>query len=490
MLDRQALGVVLGVVKPLLAKNVAYNVVNEKTTYGLINALSNMYEKPSASKVEQRQIEIKEERSVQEHAGYHVLELKQEGPLLESVFIACILQDKEVNMAARDSDDAFRFRLGSVKVRLADDKTLDIAGFGDVVLKTSFACGNKCGSMYMVEVPYDGINASIDGRGNTTLWHQRLAHMSEKGMKIPALKGRILDLQKAVVGFYEPCVLGKLRKVSFVKSGNTRKLQRLKQVYTYVYGPTSIASIGESRYYVTFIDDNIRKENMSIGAKRHGIGGVKEAYLVNRRPSVPLECQILKEEWQRKEVSLAHVKAMTQMRWDIAVRIRRVIRSSEVEMSHLMRTLYKEPRLIVAELGLSSKITQSTGGSSDTSEGSKTVGTSRIVKDHMKKTLKMEHPSRREAPRLHRYEAQETVVSRIQDEGFWLRKVDSRNEHHQKLKGTLRLSQEKYIGNVLEKFNIKDEEDRCWETSLSSVRNKHPRRRLLDEEWLRFLMLQ
>nr|GEX25139.1 retrovirus-related Pol polyprotein from transposon TNT 1-94 [Tanacetum cinerariifolium] len=46
MLDRQA----LGVVRLSLAKNVAYNVVNEKTTYGLFKALSNMYDKPSASK--------------------------------------------------------------------------------------------------------------------------------------------------------------------------------------------------------------------------------------------------------------------------------------------------------------------------------------------------------------------------------------------------------------------------------------------------------
>ncbi|GKF79062.1 hypothetical protein Tco_0234630, partial [Tanacetum coccineum] len=73
--------------------------------------------------------------------------------------------DKEVNMA-RDSNDALvccventvkdrimdsdasfhatyckeeleRFKLRSCKVRLADDKTLDIAGIGDVVLKTS-----------------------------------------------------------------------------------------------------------------------------------------------------------------------------------------------------------------------------------------------------------------------------------------------------------------------------------------------------------------
>ncbi|GKD14538.1 hypothetical protein Tco_1198945, partial [Tanacetum coccineum] len=41
LLDRQA----LGAVRLSLVKNVAYNVVNEKTTYGLLKALSNMYEK-------------------------------------------------------------------------------------------------------------------------------------------------------------------------------------------------------------------------------------------------------------------------------------------------------------------------------------------------------------------------------------------------------------------------------------------------------------
>ncbi|KHN22851.1 Retrovirus-related Pol polyprotein from transposon TNT 1-94, partial [Glycine soja] len=45
LLDRQA----LGVIRLTLAKNVAFNIVNEKTTAGLIKALSNMYEKPSAT---------------------------------------------------------------------------------------------------------------------------------------------------------------------------------------------------------------------------------------------------------------------------------------------------------------------------------------------------------------------------------------------------------------------------------------------------------
>ncbi|GKB87934.1 retrovirus-related pol polyprotein from transposon TNT 1-94 [Tanacetum coccineum] len=44
-------------------------------------------------------------------------------------------KDKEVHLAFIDYDDALAMLH---KVRLADDKTLDIAGVGDVILKTSF----------------------------------------------------------------------------------------------------------------------------------------------------------------------------------------------------------------------------------------------------------------------------------------------------------------------------------------------------------------
>ncbi|GJU22194.1 hypothetical protein Tco_1155536 [Tanacetum coccineum] len=39
----------MGVVRLSLAKNLAFNIVNEKTTLGLLKAMSNMYEKPSVS---------------------------------------------------------------------------------------------------------------------------------------------------------------------------------------------------------------------------------------------------------------------------------------------------------------------------------------------------------------------------------------------------------------------------------------------------------
>ncbi|XP_037496372.1 uncharacterized protein LOC119371045 [Jatropha curcas] len=45
LLDRQA----LGVIRLTLSCNVAFNIAKEKTTAGLMAALSNMYEKPSAA---------------------------------------------------------------------------------------------------------------------------------------------------------------------------------------------------------------------------------------------------------------------------------------------------------------------------------------------------------------------------------------------------------------------------------------------------------
>ncbi|GJY03411.1 retrovirus-related pol polyprotein from transposon TNT 1-94 [Tanacetum coccineum] len=277
----------LGAVRLSLAKNVAYNVVNEKTTYGLLKDLSNMYEKPSASnkvflirqlvntKMNEgvsiadhvnkfnsilsrlMSVDIKSDDEVQAllllsslpesssgtvtafsgSTGSTKLKLdnirdlilredrgqKQNRSRSKSKKIAedsiddCIMDSGASFHATYCKEELERFKLRSGKVHLADDKTLAIAGVGDVVLKTSFgslvvARGKKCGSLYMVEVPSERINTAIDGRGNATLRHQRLGHMSEKGMNILALKGRILNLQKAVIGFCKPCVLGKQKK--------------------------------------------------------------------------------------------------------------------------------------------------------------------------------------------------------------------------------------------------------------------------------------
>ena len=193
------------------------------------------------------------------------------------------------------------------KVRLADDQVLDITGIGDVDLKTSMgttwtlkdvrvipslrrklisvgklddegfdvhfgggqwkvikgnlviAKGKKKGTLYMVEVPGDGVHAVTTNPSPSNLWHQRLGHMSEKGLKMLAQKGKFPDLKKVETEFCESCVLGKQKRVTFVKTGKTPKAQKLELVHSDVYGPTPVSSLGGKNYYVTFIDDSTRK---------------------------------------------------------------------------------------------------------------------------------------------------------------------------------------------------------------------------------------
>ncbi|KAM0058194.1 putative RNA-directed DNA polymerase [Helianthus debilis subsp. tardiflorus] len=111
----------------------------------------------------------------------------------------------------------------------------------------------------MAEVSAEGVHAMTTGPSPSNLWHNRLGHMSEKGLKMLAQKGKFPDLKKVETEFCEPCVLGKQKRVTFVKKSRTPKAQKLELVHSDVYGPTSVTSLGGSRYYVTFIDDSTRK---------------------------------------------------------------------------------------------------------------------------------------------------------------------------------------------------------------------------------------
>ncbi|GKA40040.1 hypothetical protein Tco_0732633 [Tanacetum coccineum] len=140
-------------------------------------------------------------------------------------------EDKEVHMAVRDYDDTLvccikntvedriidsgasfhatfykeeleKFRLHFGKVRLVDDKTLDIAGVGDVILKTSF------GTSWTLK--------------DVRLWRPAVERI---GMNILASKGNVPDIQKVDIYFCKPSGLGKQKKLSFIMLEKTRKLQ-------------------------------------------------------------------------------------------------------------------------------------------------------------------------------------------------------------------------------------------------------------------------
>ena len=47
--------------------------------------------------------------------------------------------------------------------------------------------------------------------------------------------------------------------MSFLKTSRTLKAKKLELVHNDLWGPSPVASLGGSRYYITFIDDSSRK---------------------------------------------------------------------------------------------------------------------------------------------------------------------------------------------------------------------------------------
>ena len=120
------------------------------------------------------------------------------------------------------------------------------------------ACGKKTGTLYVTSSRRDIIRVT-DASTNTSLWHHRLGHMSEKGMEMLLSKRKLPELKSIDFDMCESCILGKQKNVSFLKTSKTPKAEKLELVYTNLWGPSSVASLGGSRYYITFIDDSSKK---------------------------------------------------------------------------------------------------------------------------------------------------------------------------------------------------------------------------------------
>ncbi|WVY99473.1 hypothetical protein V8G54_015558 [Vigna mungo] len=121
----------------------------------------------------------------------------------------------------------------------------------------TIARGKKSGTLYKTEGACHLIAVAMNE--NPNLWHRRLGHMSEKGMRIMHSKGKLPSLQSLEFDMCEDCILGKQKRVSFQRSGRIPKKERLELVHSDVWGPTTVSSIGGKRYFVTFIDDHSRK---------------------------------------------------------------------------------------------------------------------------------------------------------------------------------------------------------------------------------------
>jgi hypothetical protein len=119
--------------------------------------------------------------------------------------------------------------------------------------------GDKVGTLYLCTGNTDSSISLASTGVDTTLWHHRLGHMSEKGMQILHKRNFLPDLKQIDLEFCKHCVYGKQKRVRFLRVEKEKKNERLNLVHTDVWGPTQVSSLGGSHYYVTFIDDATRK---------------------------------------------------------------------------------------------------------------------------------------------------------------------------------------------------------------------------------------
>ncbi|KAH9660266.1 hypothetical protein KPL70_024153 [Citrus sinensis] len=121
--------------------------------------------------------------------------------------------------------------------------------------------GTRKNGVYVLEGEVISGEAGVSERSTedkTKIWHLRLGHISEKGLKELEHQGMFGTDKIGKLEFCEVCVLGKSSRGSFKRS-NQKSQGRLEYAHTDLWGPAQNVSLGGNRYFLSIIDDFSRK---------------------------------------------------------------------------------------------------------------------------------------------------------------------------------------------------------------------------------------
>ncbi|RVX04667.1 Retrovirus-related Pol polyprotein from transposon TNT 1-94 [Vitis vinifera] len=245
------------------------------------------------------------------------------------------------------------------KVYLADGSALDVVGLGDVRISL------PNGSIWLLEkvryIPNLRRNlisvGQLDDEGHailfvgvadattdTSLWHRRLGHMSEKGMKMLLSKGKLPELKSIDFDMCESCILGK-QKGRFKKwkamveteTGLKVKCLRSDNGGEYIDGgfseycaaqgirmektiPGTPQQNGVAKRMNRTLNERARSMRLHAGLpKTFWADAVSTAaYLINRGPSVPMEFRLPEEVWSGGEEDKENVNSQVDLSTPVA----------------------------------------------------------------------------------------------------------------------------------------------------------------------------
>jgi hypothetical protein len=117
-----------------------------------------------------------------------------------------------------------------------------------------------CNSSIVPNIGVEEERTPTVSREKVMLWHQILGHIGEKGLRLLHGKGMVEGMYNFSLDFdfCEHCLYGKQNRVRY-PSGATREEGILQLVHSDGFGPMSVPSLGKYVYYVSFIDDFLKK---------------------------------------------------------------------------------------------------------------------------------------------------------------------------------------------------------------------------------------
>ncbi|KAH9780126.1 hypothetical protein KPL71_007968 [Citrus sinensis] len=129
------------------------------------------------------------------------------------------------------------------------------------VLKGSMVLmkGNLDNGLYVLQgsVVTGDVGVSNQNLNKTLLWHFRLGHMSERGLRELSKQGVLGEDKIEPLEFCEECVLGKSSRVKF-STGTHVSRGTLEYIHADLWGPAQTTSLGGARYFLSLIDDHSR----------------------------------------------------------------------------------------------------------------------------------------------------------------------------------------------------------------------------------------